>query len=181
VILDYNTVAAADKFGNVFVLRLPEDANDDAEVSSGVRALWDQGVLSGASIKLEMLCHYYLGEVVTALCKCVLTPGAPELLLASTISGGIFSFFPFSSKDDVAFFKHLEMCMRQDTSNICQRDHLSYRSYYMPVKEVIDGDLCERFNSGAMSYAKQKECASDIDRTPAEIVKKIEDVRSSIM
>lgn len=29
--------------------------------------------------------------------------------------------------------------------SLVDRDHFSYRSYYAPVKNVIDGDLCERF------------------------------------
>jgi hypothetical protein len=41
-VLDYDTVAAVDKFGNVFVLRLPEGINDDVEVAAGARKLWDQ-------------------------------------------------------------------------------------------------------------------------------------------
>jgi len=30
-VLDYATVACVDKFGNQFVLRLPEDVNEDLE------------------------------------------------------------------------------------------------------------------------------------------------------
>lgn len=43
------------------------------------------------------------------------------------------------------FFLHLEMHLRQDHPPLCGRDHLSYRSAYFPVKDVIDGDLCEQF------------------------------------
>merc|ERR1719329_1428035 len=42
--LDYDTIAGADKFGNVFVLRLPDGANDDAAVGAGVggaNSLWE--------------------------------------------------------------------------------------------------------------------------------------------
>lgn len=52
---------------------------------------------------------------------------------------------PFTSREDVDFFLHLEMHLRQDHPPLCGRDHLSYRSAYFPVKDVIDGDLCEQF------------------------------------
>ena len=177
-ILDYNTVAAVDKFGSVFVLRLPEGASDEVEVAAGARKLWDQGVLSGAPLKLELLAHYYLGEAGTSITKCALVTGGPEIIVVTTICGGIFAIIPLSSKDDIVFYQHLEMFMRQEFTNVCQRDHLSYRSYFAPVKNVIDGDLCERF--GAMPMSKQKEFASDIDRTTAEIMKKLEDTRNSL-
>lgn len=52
-ILDYDTVAGADKFGNVFFKRLPTDVRDDVdEDPTGVKALWDRGVLNGASQKV---------------------------------------------------------------------------------------------------------------------------------
>jgi splicing factor 3B subunit 3 len=108
--------------------------------------------------------------------KKALVVGGSEVLLAATITGGLYAFIPFVSKDDVTFYQHLEMFMRQELPNLCQRDHLSYRSFYAPVKHTIDGDLCERFAS--LSAAKQKEFAADIDRTPAEILKKLEDTRN---
>jgi splicing factor 3B subunit 3 len=53
---------------------------------------------------------------------------------------------------------------------------LSYRSYFQPVKHTVDGDLCERYVH--LPYAKQKEYADDVDRTPAEMVKKLEETRN---
>jgi splicing factor 3B subunit 3 len=175
-LLDYNTVAAADKFGNVYVLRLPEGVNDNVEVASGARQLWDLGILSGAPIKLECSTHYFLGEVVTSLVKRAMVVGGPEILIASTITGGLFALVPFVAKDEVTFFQHLEMFVRQELVGLCQRDHMSYRSYYLPVKHTIDGDLCERFAS--LPLSKQKEFATDVDRTPAEVLKKLEDARN---
>ena len=68
------------------------------------------------------------------------------------------------------------MFMRQECPNLCQRDHLSFRSYFQPVKDTIDGDLCERYVN--LPYAKQKELADDVDRTPAEMMKKLEESRN---
>lgn len=177
--MDYNTVACVDKFGNVIVLRLPEDTNDDvAESSGGSRLLWDQGLLNGAPNKVEVLTHYYLGETATSITKSALKLQGREVLLVSTITGGVFAFVPSKSKEEVSFFQHLEMFMRQEYTNLCQRDHLSYRSYFAPVKSTVDGDLCERF--ATLSYNKQKEFGDDVDRTPAEIIKKLEELRDFI-
>jgi splicing factor 3B subunit 3 len=48
-------------------------------------------------------------------------------------------------------------------------------SFYL-LQNVIDGDLCEQYNS--LEPAKQKSIASDLDRTPAEVSKKLEDIRT---
>lgn len=52
---------------------------------------------------------------------------------------------PFMSREDVDFFVHLEMYLRQENPPLCGRDHLAFRSAYFPVKDVVDGDLCEQY------------------------------------
>ena len=178
-VLDYDTVGGADKFGNVWVLQLPHKANDDVENATGSRLLWDQGLLNGAPNKADMLTHYFLGEAPTAMFKCRLVPGGREVMLVATVMGGIYAFLPFSAKEDIDFYQHLEMYMRQEWPSLVQRDHLSYRSYYMPVKNTVDGDLCERY--GSMPASKQKELAEDLNRTPTEMMKKLEDTRNSLL
>ena len=104
------------------------------------------------------------------------------------------------------------MHLRSENAPLCGRDHLSYRSYFFPVKvsfsfdhkihvcilhfvnlspvrfharltadvslwlnemllhipqNVIDGDLCEQFNS--MESSKRRNIAEELDRTPAEV------------
>jgi len=51
--LDYDTVAIADKFGNIAVLRLPPDISDDVDNPTGDRLLWETGVLNGAPNKVR--------------------------------------------------------------------------------------------------------------------------------
>ena len=48
-------------------------------------------------------------------------------------------------REDWDFFSHLEMHMRQEQPPLAGRDHLAFRSFYFPVKDVIDGDLCEQY------------------------------------
>jgi len=175
--LDYNTVAGVDKFGNFTVAKLPEGTNDDVdEDPTGAKTLWDRGVLNGASQKCEIVASYHLGETALSLQKAVLTPSGSECLVYSTLAGSIGAIVPFTIKEDVDFFQNLEMHLRAENPPLCGRDHLSYRSYYFPVKNVIDGDLCEQYNS--LDVKKKTQIAEDLDRTPAEVSKKLEDIRN---
>ncbi|KAL9701788.1 hypothetical protein quinque_005229 [Culex quinquefasciatus] len=176
-LLDYDTVATADKFGNVSVLRLPHSVSDDVdEDPTGNKALWDRGLLNGASQKAENVCTFHLGETIMSLQKATLIPGGSESLIYATMSGTVGALVPFTSREDFDFFQHLEMHMRNENPPLCGRDHLSFRSYYYPVKNVMDGDLCEQFTS--MDPAKQKSIATDLGRTPNEVAKKLEDIRT---
>ncbi|KAH7980736.1 hypothetical protein HPB49_018772 [Dermacentor silvarum] len=50
--LDYDTVAGADKFGNVSIIRLPNSISDEVdEDPTGIKSLWDRGWLGGSSQK----------------------------------------------------------------------------------------------------------------------------------
>ena len=84
---------------------------------------------------------------------------------------------PFTSREDVDFFSHLEMHLRQEHPPLCGRDHMAYRSYYFPVKDVVDGDLCEQFSQ--LSADKQRAVAEELERTPGEVLKKLETARQS--
>ncbi|XP_071959177.1 splicing factor 3B subunit 3-like isoform X1 [Antedon mediterranea] len=176
-ILDYNTVVCADKFGNITVLRLPANINDEVdEDPTGSKALWDRGLLNGASQKADIICNFHIGETILSLQKSILIPGGSESLVYTTLSGAVGILVPFTSHEDHDFFQHLEMHMRSEYPPLCGRDHLSFRSYYFPIKSVIDGDLCEQFSS--MDTTKQRSVAEELERTPAEVSKKLEDIRT---
>ncbi|KAH8376410.1 splicing factor 3B subunit 3 isoform X1 [Drosophila serrata] len=176
-LLDYDTIAIADKFGNLSIQRLPHSVTDDVdEDPTGTKSLWDRGLLSGASQKSENVCSFHVGEIIMSLQKATLIPGGSEALIYSTLSGTVGAFVPFTSREDYDFFQHLEMHMRNENPPLCGRDHLSYRSSYYPVKNVLDGDLCEQYLS--IDAAKQKSIAGDMFRTPNQICKKLEDIRT---
>eukprot|EP00118_Oscarella_pearsei_P025484 m.308260 g.308260 ORF g.308260 m.308260 type:complete len:1220 (+) comp43647_c0_seq1:82-3741(+) len=176
-LVDYSSVFVADKFGNAAILRLSDDVNDDVdEDPTGTKALWDRGLLGGASQKTMELCNYHVGEAILSLQKTALIPGGSEAVVYTTISGGVGIFVPFSSREDMDFFQHLEMHLRQENPPLCGRDHLHYRSYYYPVKNVVDGDLCEQYN--LLDLSKRRTIADELDRTPSEVSKKLEDMRT---
>ncbi len=52
-------------------------------------------------------------------------------------------------------------------------------SFYFPVKDVVDGDLCEQFPQ--LPADKARGVAEELDRTPGEVLKKLEDIRNRII
>ena len=50
--------------------------------------------------------------------------------------GSVGALLPSATREDKDFFSHLEMHMRQEWQPLTGRDHMSYRSYFGPVKEV---------------------------------------------
>lgn len=133
--IDFDTMAGADKFGNVYVMRLPQDVSEEIEDDpTGGKIKWEQGRLNGAPNKVEEIIQFHVGEVVTSLQKASLIPGGGESVLYGTIMGSVGALLPFSSREDVDFFSHLEMHLRQENPPLCGRDHMAFRSAYFPVK-----------------------------------------------
>jgi len=177
-LLDMSTVAIGDKFGNISVLRLPRGADAGAVDISGTRALWDSS-RDDAVPKLDTICNYHVGEVVTGMTRTSLVAGGTECLIYVTITGRIGALLPLTSRHDVDFYSQLEGLLHPDIQLITGRELHSYRSYYSPVKYVIDGSICGMFTK--LSYDKQKRIASKLDYTVAEIIKKLEDTISALL
>eukprot|EP00238_Polyblepharides_amylifera_P001957 CAMPEP_0196584476 /NCGR_PEP_ID=MMETSP1081-20130531/47156_1 /TAXON_ID=36882 /ORGANISM="Pyramimonas amylifera, Strain CCMP720" /LENGTH=1211 /DNA_ID=CAMNT_0041905687 /DNA_START=221 /DNA_END=3856 /DNA_ORIENTATION=- len=179
ITLDYNTVAAGDKFGNLVVCRLPAEVSDEVEEDpTGGKIVAHQAFLNGAPHKLEPVAQFHVGETVLSLTKAELQPGGQEVVVYATGMGGLGALLPFTAREDVDFFSHLELHLRQENPPLCGRDHMHFRSYYFPVKDVIDGDLCEQY--ATLSNELQRKIADELDRTPSEILKKLEDIRQRI-
>ena len=175
--VDYNTIAGADKFGNIWLSRIPSSVTDDVdEDPTGNKALWDRGLLSGASQKVCSLANFHVGEIVTSIQKTTIVPGGYELLLYTTISGSIGMLAPVNMAKTKDLLQHLEMHMRTEFNSLIGRDHLSFRSYYSPVIGVVDGDLCELYHS--LEPSVQKRIAEELDKSPNEIFKQLEDMRT---
>jgi splicing factor 3B subunit 3 len=178
-VVDFNTCVAGDKFGNVFVLRLPAGATGDDPKSVAAASkslLWDQnGLMGGAPHKLSCEAHFYVGEMLTSVNRTQMNAGKADCVVYTTILGSIGTLTPFDSVDDLDFFALLELQMRRFYKSLIGRDHLSWRSYYVPCKNVIDGDLCEEFFS--LEDSIKQNIAKEMDRTVSEIEKRIKEAR----
>ncbi|PWN49180.1 putative splicing factor 3B subunit 3 [Violaceomyces palustris] len=178
IMLDYETVAVGDKFGNLSVLRLDAAVSKSVEEDpTGLTILHEKPYLMGAPNKLNQLAHYFVGDVVTSLSKVSLVAGGREVVMYTGLSGTVGTLIPFVSKEDVDTLSTLEMHLRQENDSIVGRDHLAFRGSYVPVKSVIDGDLCETF--GLLTQQKQASIADELDRKPSEVNKKLAQLREA--
>ncbi|PBK73578.1 hypothetical protein ARMSODRAFT_952665 [Armillaria solidipes] len=174
--VDYNTVACGDRFGNIFVNRLDSKVSEQVDDDpSGAGILHEKGQLMGAPHKTKMLCHFHVGDLVTSIHRVSLVAGGREVLLYTGLHGTIGILVPFVSKEDVDFISTLEQHMRTDQVSLVGRDQLSWRGYYTPVKGVVDGDLCETF--ATLPGPKQSSIAGELDRSVGEVLKKLEQLR----
>jgi len=182
--VDYETVAAGDKFGNVFINRLGSNVTplvDEDPTGAGI--LHEKSVLMGAPHKTKLLAHFHVGDIITSIHKVRLVGGGRDVLLFTGIHGTIGILMPFVSKEDIDFLSTLEQHMRTEGpggqgaggQSLVGRDQMSYRGYYVPVKAVVDGDLCERF--AWLPATRQAAIASDLDRTVGEVLKKLDGLR----
>ncbi len=174
--VDYNTVVAGDRFGNVFVNRLDQKISDQVDDDpTGAGILHEKGILAGAPHKTQMLAHFHVGDIVTSIHKVSLVAGGREVMMYTGLHGTIGILIPFVSKEDVDFISTLEQHMRTEQGSLVGRDHLSWRGYYVPVKAVVDGDLCETY--ARLPASKQSAIAGELDRTVGEVLKKLEQLR----
>ena len=174
-------MAGVDKYENIYVNRLPAGCEDDAEDDpTATKFKWENGYLNGAAFKMESNNQFFLGEIGTKIIKCQLNPHtSQELILVATTMGSLQIFLPLETREDVEFFSHLEMYLRIESQPLCGRDHVMFRSMNAPVKDVIDGDLCQMFCN--LPNNKQRILADELDRTPSEVYKKIESLRNKIL
>ncbi|KAI9675640.1 MAG: pre-mRNA-splicing factor rse1 [Caeruleum heppii] len=177
--VDYETVAGGDKFGNLWLLRCPTKASEEAdEEGGGAHLVHERQYLQGAPNRLHLMCHFFTQDIPTSVQKTSLVAGGRDVILWSGLQGTLGIFVPFSSREDVDFFQSLEQHMRAEDAPLAGRDHLIYRGYYVPVKGVIDGDLCERFP--LLPIDKKQMIAAELDRSVREIERKISDIRTRV-
>jgi splicing factor 3B subunit 3 len=166
IILDRATVCCGDRFGNLTVLRVPLDVSDDAEVDpSGVGMIWEHSNMCGSPNKLTIAASFHIGDPITSLS---FSP-SHTLIYWATVSGAVGTLVPFRNDTDLRLCRRLESCMRQSLPPLCGRVHELYRSYYAPLKNVIDGDLLLRFFD--LPDSDQHKIADSLSSTPFDIGK----------
>lgn len=60
---------------------------------------WETGYLNGAPIKMELVCNFYIGEVITSLNKVQLFSTGSEVIAYSTSMGTIGVLLPFETRE----------------------------------------------------------------------------------
>ena len=177
--VDYETVAGGDKFGNVWLLRCPQKISEEAdEEGSGAHLVHERQYLQGTPNRLNLMCHHFVQDIPTSIQKTHLVAGGRDVLVWTGLQGTLGLFVPFASREDVDFFQTLEQHLRSEDAPLAGRDHLIYRSYYVPVKGVIDGDLCERY--ALLPNDKKQMIAAELDRSVREIERKVSEMRTRV-
>lgn len=170
--VDYETVAGGDKFGNLWMVRCPGKVSEQAdEDGSGAHLVHERGYLQGTPNRLELMVHYYTQDIPTSLHKAQLVAGGRDIVVWTGLQGTVGMLVPFASREDVDFFQSLEMQLASEHPPLAGRDHLIYRGYYAPSKGVIDGDLCEMYF--LLPSGKKMQIAAELDRSVREIERKI--------
>ena len=191
--VDYETAAGGDKFGNLWLLRCPQKASEEAdEDGSGAHLIHERQYLQGAPNRLALMTHFFPQDIPTSIQKTQLVAGGKDILVWTGLQGTLGILIPFISREDVDFFQTLEQHLRSEDAPLAGRDHLIYRSYYVPVKGVIDGDceisflftlfmalgintdhrlVCERYSM--LPTDKKAMIAGELDRSVREIERKI--------
>ncbi|KAK1809628.1 pre-mRNA-splicing factor rse1 [Friedmanniomyces endolithicus] len=179
--IDYETVAGGDKFGNLWVVRCPEQASKEAdEEGIGGYIVNERSYLGGAPYRVELRSHFYTQDVPLSIQRTALVPGGQEVLFWSGLQGTIGMLVPFVSREDVEFFTQTEQLLRAEEgpATLVGRDHLMYRGYYVPVKGTVDGDLCEGFL--AMGASGKAKLAGEVEREGKEVERKVLEMRTRV-
>jgi len=177
--VDYDTVAGGDKFGNIWIVRCPKQASDEAdEPGAGNFLANERGYLGGTPNRLQLQVHNYVQDIPTSIQKTTLVPGGQEILFWAGLQGTLGIFVPFVDREDVEFFTALEGHLRAEDTPLAGRDHLMYRSYYIPVKGCVDGDLCERYF--VLGRDAKERIAGELDRSVREVEKKVGEMRTRV-
>ncbi|SCU86901.1 LAFA_0E03664g1_1 [Lachancea sp. 'fantastica'] len=198
--LDKSTVIGGDRFGNVWVLRVPARIekliNEEYSFFASKYERKDSNELPRnimeCPCKWDVLNHFYINDIpISFQVVKGLDLSDRACVLYTGLQGTIACLVPLLTKNEIEFYHALEDTLRnadetffmknenesaaRDTDNrdevgsvgstlgkpnlssprpmiegaysLVGREHLMYRSYYAPVKGVIDGDFCESFLS----------------------------------
>lgn len=175
--LDKRTVIGGDKFGSVFVNRLPEHV---AQLQTSVLSKFSDDFVGSRGGRLEKACDFYTQDIPVAFAKGSFVVGTESIIYAG-LQGTVGILVPLQTFQEAQFLVKLENAMRKYTDpfehdNLLGREQVRFRSYYNPPKNVIDGDFLELF--GMLSLGNQIKLARELERTPGEIERKLHDLRN---
>lgn len=188
--LDYDTVIGGDKFGNIFVNRISRALSNQADQDWSV-VKYQDGFLNSAGNRVKGICEFFLNDIPTLFFKGTLVTGGKESIFYTGIHGTLGFFEPLASRQEVNFFHKLEIAIREalnpnlidisSKKHFCQllgKDHIKFRGYYNPVKNVIDGDFVENYT--CLDPRTRSKIATALDRNPRDIDRKIAEIRDRV-
>lgn len=173
--LDIDTLIGGDKFGNIFVTRIDEDISKQADDDWTILKS-QEGILNSCPYKLQNLIEFHIGDIITSLNLGCLNLAGTESVIYTGLQGTIGLLVPLVSKSEVELLFNLQLLMQQFQNNLVGKDHLKFRSYYNPIKNVIDGDLLERFLEFDTSL--KIEISRKLNKSVNDIEKKLIDLRN---
>ncbi|KAF5554724.1 pre-mRNA-splicing factor rse-1 [Fusarium napiforme] len=155
--IDSESVVGGDKFGNLWIVRCPENASQAAD--EGVnRSTNAQDHLHRAPSRFDTVAHFFTQDIPTSITKTSLVVGGQDVILWSGLQGTIGVLIPFVTREDTDFFLALEAQMRGQDPSPVGRDHLMYRRL--------------------LSMEKRQGIATELDRTVTEVERKILEART---
>ncbi|KAI5953215.1 RSE1 [Candida jiufengensis] len=176
--LDYDTFIGNDKFGNLFVSRIQSEISNEIDKNwSLLKNKIHNNVLNSCIYKFQNLCDFYIADIITSFQIGNFNNGVEKSIIYTGISGKIGIFIPLIFKTEIELFNNLQMELRKlDNNNVIKKDHLKFRSYYNPIKNIIDGDLIEIFSN--LSTSDKLKISSNLKKSINEIDKKIWEIRN---
>ena len=179
--VDYDTTAGGDKFGNVWVVRCPAAASaaaDDDKDKNGFALVQTRPHLGAAPHRADLMTHYFANDVPMAMQKTNLVLGGDKVLVWAGLQGTVGTLLPVQSRREFKMFQQLELILARDDKSALGRDHLSFRSTFAPAKTTLDGDLLERFLT--LPRARRAAMVAQLEGswTPESVEQRIWNMRS---
>lgn len=185
-ILDYESICGADRFGTVFIDRLPVAASEALDSERLFASA------NGSNEKLERLVEFFVNDTIVALQRVSWAGEAGrEALWYVSVSGAIGCLVPLPTRSSAAAAVELQSTLRAlsfDTdplnkeaahlTDLLRRSQLAYQSTFVPAKGVVDGDFLEQFLR--LPLGLQHSVAERLDKTLPEVKKQIEEYRRLI-
>lgn len=139
--VDYETVAVGDRFGSFSMLRIPSEASKLAdEDHNAVHLRQLEPTLNGsAHYRFQQVVSYHLEDVPMAIGLC------RGMLVVSCLLGTVTAFVPVPTDKEARHLKNVEKYVAELDVGLMGRDHLKFRGYYVPVQDVVDGDLLDGY------------------------------------
>eukprot|EP00768_Dysnectes_brevis_P007189 gnl/Dysnectes_brevis/5977_a8944_403.p1 GENE.gnl/Dysnectes_brevis/5977_a8944_403~~gnl/Dysnectes_brevis/5977_a8944_403.p1 ORF type:complete len:1226 (-),score=110.85 gnl/Dysnectes_brevis/5977_a8944_403:28-3705(-) len=172
-VVDRDTIVGADKFGNLFMLRIPTDVSEELAADPPSIPL---SVMGPARIRYFVSAmQFHVGETITSIHLTRFMEGDTErVILFSTQSGRIGMVRPILSQESADWLHQLQIIMQrisrgEHSTQISPlgRDHCAFRSLYDPLCGVIDYDFLVQYQF--ISSQLQQQIADEL-KTPIKTV-----------